>query len=157
MTDSPPWVLHHGDCLELLKSMDAESMDSIVTDPPAGIGFMSSKGRAYGPIPEGYEVHHRNHNGADNRLDNFELVTVAWHDNYHQREREDHRILDGVEQRRCQRCQEYKPLSCFKRRKAGTYQGYCESCALEYLRAWREANREHHNAYMRAYRKRKSQ
>ena len=113
--------------------------------------------QSYGPIPEGYEVHHRNHNGADNRLDNFELVTAAWHDNYHQREREDHRTLEGVEQRRCQRCQEYKLLSCFKRRKAGTYQGYCESCALKYLRAWREANREHYNAYMRAYRKRKPQ
>ena len=29
-----------GDCLEVLKSMPAHSADAIVTDPPAGIGFM---------------------------------------------------------------------------------------------------------------------
>lgn len=29
-----------GDCLEVLKTLEAGSVDSIVTDPPAGIGFM---------------------------------------------------------------------------------------------------------------------
>lgn len=27
----------HGDCLEELKKLDADSIDSLVTDPPAGI------------------------------------------------------------------------------------------------------------------------
>jgi hypothetical protein len=31
----------HGDCLEVLRSMPANSVDSVVTDPPAGIGFMN--------------------------------------------------------------------------------------------------------------------
>lgn len=35
--------LHHGDCLEVMRKMDADSVDSIVTDPPAGISFMGKK------------------------------------------------------------------------------------------------------------------
>lgn len=31
----------HGDCLEVLKDIDSDSVDSLVTDPPAGISFMS--------------------------------------------------------------------------------------------------------------------
>lgn len=35
------FTLHHGDCLELLRSMPSESVDSVVTDPPYGIKFMN--------------------------------------------------------------------------------------------------------------------
>jgi DNA modification methylase len=35
--------LHHGDCLEVLKTMAANSVDSIVTDPPYGLSFMGKK------------------------------------------------------------------------------------------------------------------
>jgi len=34
------WTLHHGDCLAWLRTLPSESVDSVVTDPPAGIGFM---------------------------------------------------------------------------------------------------------------------
>jgi hypothetical protein len=34
--------LKMGDCLEVLKTLPDNSVDSVVTDPPAGIGFMSS-------------------------------------------------------------------------------------------------------------------
>lgn len=34
-------MILHGDCLEQLKRMDADSVDSLVTDPPAGINFMN--------------------------------------------------------------------------------------------------------------------
>lgn len=34
------WTLHHGDCLAWLRTLDSESVDAVVTDPPAGIGFM---------------------------------------------------------------------------------------------------------------------
>ena len=33
-------TLHLGDCLDVLKTLPADSVDAIVTDPPAGIGFM---------------------------------------------------------------------------------------------------------------------
>jgi DNA modification methylase len=32
--------IYQGDCLEVLKALDENSVDSIVTDPPYGIGFM---------------------------------------------------------------------------------------------------------------------
>jgi DNA modification methylase len=38
-----PYSLHTGDCLEVLKSLDAESIDAIVTDPPYGLAFMGKK------------------------------------------------------------------------------------------------------------------
>ena len=37
-------TLFHGDCLEVLRTLPDESVDSVVTDPPAGISFM---GRAW--------------------------------------------------------------------------------------------------------------
>jgi DNA modification methylase len=38
-----PYSLHIGDCLEVLKTLDAESIDAIVTDPPYGLAFMGKK------------------------------------------------------------------------------------------------------------------
>lgn len=35
--------LHHGDCLEVLRGMLDNSVDSIVTDPPYGLSFMGKK------------------------------------------------------------------------------------------------------------------
>ena len=35
--------LHHGDCLEVLRTMPDNSVDSIVTDPPYGLSFMGKK------------------------------------------------------------------------------------------------------------------
>ena len=37
------YKLIHGDCIEEMKKMDANSIDSIVTDPPYEIGFMGKK------------------------------------------------------------------------------------------------------------------
>lgn len=36
------YELHLGDCLEVMKTMPDNSVDSIVTDPPYGIGFMGA-------------------------------------------------------------------------------------------------------------------
>ena len=37
---NPQWAVFQGDALELLRTLPSESIDSIVTDPPAGITFM---------------------------------------------------------------------------------------------------------------------
>lgn len=37
---TPQWAVFQGDALELLRTLPSESIDSIVTDPPAGISFM---------------------------------------------------------------------------------------------------------------------
>jgi site-specific DNA-methyltransferase (adenine-specific) len=40
MSQESFWKVLHGDCLEVLKTLPDDSVDSIVTDPPAGIAFM---------------------------------------------------------------------------------------------------------------------
>ena len=38
---SDDWTtIHHGDCLDVMRGMDADSIDAIVTDPPYGLSFM---------------------------------------------------------------------------------------------------------------------
>ena len=45
-------TLHHGDCLDVLREMPDNSVDSICTDPPYGLGFM---GKAWDYLPPGIE------------------------------------------------------------------------------------------------------
>ncbi len=33
-------TLHHGDCLDVMAAMDADSVDAVVCDPPYGLSFM---------------------------------------------------------------------------------------------------------------------
>jgi hypothetical protein len=108
--------------------------------------------QAHGSIPAGHEIHHRDHNPLNNAIDNLVCVTAEWHDNYHQRLREHHRSVDGVERRRCQRCREWKATACYTIRRAGTYHGYCRDCAKAYRREWTARNRETFNAKRRAKR-----
>ena len=35
------YTLHHGDCLEILRSLPSGSVDAVVTDPPYGINTKS--------------------------------------------------------------------------------------------------------------------
>ena len=51
--------LLHGDCLDLMRTLPAASVDAIVTDPPYGINFMNSKwdcpGDMLGQMAQGKE------------------------------------------------------------------------------------------------------
>lgn len=111
--------------------------------------------QTFGPIPPRYEIHHKGENPLNNAIENLECVTPEWHDNHHQRKREDHCVVNDIEQRRCQRCHEYKPLDGFSIRRAGTRHGYCQPCVRVYLIEWRAKNRVHWNAYQREYRRKR--
>lgn len=37
------YALHIGDCREVMRGMPDASVDAVVTDPPAGIGFMGKE------------------------------------------------------------------------------------------------------------------
>jgi len=62
-------VLHAGDCLDVLATLDSDSIDSVVTDPPYGIGFMGhawDQAGAFGAHRAGPRVepgHPRERNG----------------------------------------------------------------------------------------------
>lgn len=45
-------TLHHGDCIEVMRTLPAASVDAIVTDPPYGLGFM---GKEWDDLPPGKE------------------------------------------------------------------------------------------------------
>lgn len=38
-----PYKIHNGNSLEVLKTLDENSIDSIVCDPPYELGFMNKK------------------------------------------------------------------------------------------------------------------
>ena len=42
-------TLLHGDCITIMAEMPDNSVDSIVTDPPYGLGFM---GKAWDALPD---------------------------------------------------------------------------------------------------------
>lgn len=43
--------------------------------------------QAHGPIPEGFEIHHRDHNRSNNALSNLELLEGSEHARHHAEER----------------------------------------------------------------------
>lgn len=47
-------TLYREDCLEVLPTLAPDSVDSIVTDPPYGLGFMGSGSTAKAAIKEGF-------------------------------------------------------------------------------------------------------
>ena len=38
-TETKPWVVHHGDCLQVMQQIEDKSVDAVIADPPYGIGF----------------------------------------------------------------------------------------------------------------------
>lgn len=52
LTKLPAPTVHHGDCIEVMRTMEPNSIDAIVTDPPYGLGFM---GKAWDALPPGKE------------------------------------------------------------------------------------------------------
>lgn len=52
-------TIHHGDCIQVMNAMPAESVDAIVTDPPYGLGFMGRKWDSLPPSLEWAEACYR--------------------------------------------------------------------------------------------------
>lgn len=63
-------TIHVGDCLLVMPTMDAESVDAIVTDPPYGLEFMGKAWDTFKPthkqpkIGEGDGSPHRRNRGT---------------------------------------------------------------------------------------------
>ena len=70
-------TLHLGDCLDVLRTLEADSIDAIVTDPPAGIAFMDRE----------WDDFRRARNPADAGRDNVFGRTSAHGPEYGRRDR----------------------------------------------------------------------
>jgi hypothetical protein len=80
----------------------------------------------HGPIPEGMELHHRNGNKLDNRLENLMLVTRLEHKRIHSGcIRVGSRWL-----KRCRRCQWYRPVDTefYEYKGRNGVMGACKRC-----------------------------
>ncbi len=56
MTASVSAVLHHGDCRAVMRTLEADSVDAVVTDPPYGLGFMGKEWDTIGDTGRGARV-----------------------------------------------------------------------------------------------------
>lgn len=62
------YQLYHGDCIEVMKTMQSESVDLVLTDPPYGIDFSTNYRKANKILTQ---------DGIANDKDNIEFLTKA--------------------------------------------------------------------------------
>jgi hypothetical protein len=99
-------------------------------------------------VPDGYTVHHVNHNRVDNRLENLRVMTGSEHASHHIEERGTvtnqfgtFPVTDIASGRRvCTACGVEKPLSEFSLQRGRPY-CWCKPCAC--IRSRKSANRSH--------------
>ena len=96
--------------------------------------------KAYGPIPEGMDVHHRDENKLNNVLKNFELITKQNHRRLHC----GYELRNGIWFRPCRKCFRVLPLTSFyaKPGKNGpSNHSYCKNCYCEKTMERRERSK----------------
>ena len=92
--------------------------------------------QAYGPIPDGMDVHHRDENKLNNVLENFELIPKSEHQRMHQRARWSYVLIDEIWHKACRECFEVLPLDAFYDKPSGKSGGkskhcWCKNCYNE--------------------------
>lgn len=91
-----------------------------------------------GPIPEGMEINHKNHDRADDRIENLELVTRAENNRYRNKQKNNTTGYKGVSW--------YKEQNKFKTEirvnRKKKYLGFY-ACPIEAARVYDKAAREH--------------
>ena len=106
--------------------------------------------RAYGPIPKGGVIHHRNGDGRDNKLENLKLVSRKGHflehpeveERWRAAREEAYTIHSPQGMSWCSTCQQHLPRSMFGTGKR--YNGLhhqCKPCVAERVRLYRLHNR----------------
>lgn len=90
---------------------------------------------AHGAIPDGYQIHHINHDRTDNRLENLACVDTVTHKRLHV----GHRWVEGVWLKTCTGCgterpEDQFPTKCYRDGVRLT-RGNCRACERDRLRA----------------------
>lgn len=84
---------------------------------------------ANGPIPDGFEIHHIDHNKQNNDLENLQLLSASDHQRMHS---PNYALLDGVWVRICPDC---------RRINVSFIRPLCDSCRARRARIERRASK----------------
>jgi hypothetical protein len=83
----------------------------------------------HGPIPEGYQIHHRNGDKQDNRLENLEIVDPTTHKRLHN----GCELRAGIWWKPCPVCGEFKPIDAehwYLSKEGWPLYGKCRPCHI---------------------------
>lgn len=80
----------------------------------------------YGKIPDGMQVHHIDHNKLNNDISNLKLVDSLTHKRIHSGCVE----KDGILYKPCRKCNEFKPIEDYYKRKSGI-SPWCKQCCIK--------------------------
>lgn len=80
----------------------------------------------YGKIPDGMQVHHIDHNKLNNDISNLKLVDSLTHKRIHSGCVE----KDGILYKPCRKCNEFKPIGDYYKRKSGI-SPWCKQCCIK--------------------------
>lgn len=82
---------------------------------------------AFGPIPEGYVIHHINHDPTDNRIENLQMMIERDHLRTHQKSFR--KNVSDVWEKFCSRCSTWKVADTeFYRKRKNGVRCYCKEC-----------------------------
>ena len=90
----------------------------------------------HGPVPDGYQIHHKNGVPLDNNIGNLELVDPKTHRRIHA----GWRVVDGEWIKPCSGCGGVFPLSAFYALKKGP-RPRCKQCHRAATMAWTRSRR----------------
>jgi hypothetical protein len=95
-----------------------------------------------GPIPEGMQINHKNHDRADDNISNLELVTPAENSRYTRKSKDNTSGYKGVSYNKQHNKYEAYIRVNYKKKYLGIY-----TCPIEAARAYDRAAREHFGKY----------
>lgn len=108
--------------------------------------------REHGLLPDGHVVHHINGDPTNDALDNLQLLSDREHRALHALLQQDHKIIEGVEHKRCPECGDYKPSDLFYMRNDGRFGAYCKVCDRERRVLYKERKKSHNQVYYAEHR-----